>query len=192
MAALLGGELDVAAYAALAAQLWFVYDALEAVGDDLADNHTAAPFCLDELRRRPGLTADLRHLVGDDWQTTITALPSTRDYVARLRAIAADRWAGGWIAHHYTRYLGDLAGGQVVRSRLRTIYGIDGDGARFYAFDKISNPAEFRRRYRAALDSAPFDADEQRRVVDEAVNAFVLNIAVLDELAEQVGERASA
>ncbi|AEA28005.1 heme oxygenase (biliverdin-producing) [Pseudonocardia benzenivorans] len=188
MSALLGGELPVEDYAALAGQLWHVYDALERAGDALADEPAAAPFRREELRRAPALAADLHHLLGAGWPAECTPLPATRTYVAALRTIAADRWVGGWVAHHYTRYLGDLAGGQVVRALLRTRYGLVDDGARFYAFDAIPSVPAFRKQYRAALDATPFDEAEQRRVVDEAVRAFDLNIALLDELDPLTGD----
>ncbi|MEJ3657220.1 biliverdin-producing heme oxygenase [Actinomycetes bacterium KLBMP 9759] len=181
MTELLAGRLRVDEYALLAAQLYFVYSALEAAGDALADDPVARPFVIDELRRVPGLVADLEFLVGSDWESRIEALPATRRYTARLREVAQS-WPGGYVAHHYTRYLGDLAGGQVVRSVLQRSYGISGAGSLFYDFAHVGNPAAFRRRYRAALDSAPFDAQERERVRDETLRAFEYNIAVLEEL----------
>jgi heme oxygenase (biliverdin-producing, ferredoxin) len=187
MSALLGGTLTRDEYALLAGQLWFVYEALEQASDALAGDPVAEPFVIDELRRLPGLATDLAFLLGPAWRSRITALPATVAYVDRLREVSAG-WAGGYVAHHYTRYLGDLAGGQVVRAVLRRVYGIDGAGALFYDFDPIGSPAAFRRRYRAALDDAPFDAVERRRVADEAVRAFELNIALLTQLAGEIGD----
>lgn len=185
MSALLGGRLTVDEYALLAEQLYFIYTALEEAGDALAADPVAEPFVIDELRRIPGLVADLSYLLGPRWESRVAALPATAAYVERLREIAAT-WPGGYVAHHYTRYLGDLAGGQVVRATLRKAYGIEGAGALFYDFTEVGNPAAFRRRYRAALDSAPFDDRERERVADEAVHAFELNIAVLDQLADEL------
>lgn len=185
MNALLGGKLSRDEYALLAAQLWFIYGALERASDELAADPVAEPFVIDELRRVPGLAADLEFLLGPGWESQISALPATAEYVERLREVAAD-WPGGFVAHHYTRYLGDLAGGQIVRSVLKRSYGIVDEGARFYDFATVGNPAAFRRRYKAALDSAPFDDAERGRVADEAVRAFELNIAVLTDLAGEL------
>lgn len=112
-------------------------------------------------------------------------------YVRRMREVAFE-WPGGYVAHHYTRYLGDLAGGQVVGSLLRRRYGISGAGARFYDFSRVGNPHAFRKRYRHLLDNAGWDAGERRRIVDETLLAFELNISVLTELAAATAAHSAA
>jgi heme oxygenase len=99
-------------YIALVAQHYFVYEALETAAAVFADDPEAAPFLSDQLTRLPALEADLTFLLGDGWRDAIAPLPTTVRYVDRITGIAADRWAGGFVAHHYTRYLGDLSGGQ--------------------------------------------------------------------------------
>lgn len=182
MTALFDGGLPLAAYARLAAQYHFVYQAIEDASDAQADDPVAGAFVFDELRRVPALAADLAFLLGPDWAEEIEPVPATRDYVRRIRTIAFD-WPGGYVAHHYTRYLGDLAGGQAVRKLLKNTYGIDGPGARFYHFDLDSVPA-FRKRYRAQLDEAPWDAAERRRILTETRVAFEFNIEMLADLGE--------
>ncbi|MFC4944444.1 heme oxygenase (biliverdin-producing) [Pseudonocardia sp. GCM10023141] len=183
MNALLGGRLSRDEYALLATQLWFVYDALERASDVLAGDPVAEPFVIDELRRLPGLRRDLDFLLGPGWESEVAPLPATVEYADRLHEIATS-WPGGYIAHHYTRYLGDLAGGQIVRRVLQRSYGIVEDGAHFYDFGTVGNPAAFRRRYREALDGVPLG--ERDRVAAEAVRAFELNIAVLAQLADEL------
>ena len=184
MDALFDGELTLAGYARLAAQYHFVYQAIEEAGDALRGDPVAAPFVFEELRRGPALEADLAFLLGEDWAAQLEPVPATEAYVRRIRAVAAD-WPGGYVAHHYTRYLGDLAGGQAVRSLLKRHYGVEGPGALFYSFD-IANVPAFRKRYRAELDAAPWDEAEQRRIVTETRVAFECNIAVLADLAREL------
>ena len=88
--------------------------------------------------------------------------------------------------------LGDLAGGQIVGKVLERVYGLTGPGALFYDFSALGSPSRFRTRYRALLDAAPWDEIERRRVTDEAVRAFELNIAMLDGMAEATGLPAAA
>jgi len=181
MVRLLDGELPLAEYARLAAQYYFIYDAIESASDSMREHPEGGPFVLDELRRVPALTRDLEFLVGPGWREEIRPVPATEDYVRRIGTVAHN-WAGGYVAHHYTRYLGDLAGGQVVRRLLKDTYDIEGPGALFYHFDIDSTPA-FRKRYRALLDGAPWDATERARIVAEVRVAFEFNIAVLADLA---------
>ncbi|MTD56635.1 biliverdin-producing heme oxygenase [Amycolatopsis pithecellobii] len=185
MDALFGSRLPLPAYARLAAQYHFIYQALEEASDALTDHPVGGAFVFDELRRGPALAGDLAFLVGDDWATRIEPLPATQDYVRRIRTVAFD-WPGGYVAHHYTRYLGDLAGGQAVRKLLEQTYGITGPGALFYHFELDNVPA-FRKRYRALLDEAPWDSTERQRILTETLVAFEFNIAMLADLAREVG-----
>ncbi|HJQ46623.1 MAG TPA: biliverdin-producing heme oxygenase [Amycolatopsis sp.] len=182
MVRLLDGELPLADYGRLAAQYYFIYEAIEAASDAMREHPTGGPFVFDELRRLTALAADLEVLYGPDWPAAIEPVPATEDYVRRIRTVAHD-WAGGYVAHHYTRYLGDLAGGQVVRRLLKDAYGIEGPGALFYHFDGIESVPAFRKHYRALLDSAPWDAAERTRIVTEVGVAFECNVAVLADLA---------
>lgn len=109
MGDLLGGRLGVEAYARYTEQLWFVYEALEAGAHRLVPDPVAGPFVQPELMRLTALEKDLAHLRGPDWRTTLTALPATRAYAERV-AECAREWPAGYVAHHYTRYLGDLSG----------------------------------------------------------------------------------
>ncbi|WP_410636943.1 heme oxygenase (biliverdin-producing) [Amycolatopsis sp. lyj-346] len=186
MRALLGGELKQDGYTQLAIQYYFVYSAIEAASDAMAGDPVGGEFVFDELRRLPLLERDLAHLVGPDWRATISPLASTEAYVARVRE--ASTWAGGYVAHHYTRYLGDIAGGQVIRRTLEKNYDVAEAGALFYHFDGIGSAPRFRDRYRAKLDTAPWDDTERARVIDETLVAFECNVAVFDELALRLDE----
>ncbi|MFF4652227.1 heme oxygenase (biliverdin-producing) [Streptomyces sp. NPDC001380] len=184
MGDLLGGRLGLDAYARYTEQLWFVYRALEDGAARLADDPVAGPFVRPELERVPELERDLRHLAGEDWRARASALPATRRYAARIAEVAA-HWPAGYVAHHYTRYLGDLAGGQVVRRTAERTWGLDagGDGVRFYVFERIGSTPAFRREYRGLLDGLPVGEAERRRVAAECCDAFALNSAVLAGLA---------
>ncbi|MEO3752310.1 biliverdin-producing heme oxygenase [Streptomyces sp. B6B3] len=193
MTELLAGRLGVAAFRHYTEQLWFVYRALEDVPRPLTEDPVAGPFVRPELMRTAALERDLDHLHAledgdDDWRASATPLPATAGYVARLREVAGD-WPGGYVAHHYTRYLGDLSGGQVVRGTAEKAWGLTrkGDGVRFYVFDLIGNPAAYKREYRARLDAVPVGADEKLRMVEECRHAFALNSAVLTELGAAAG-----
>ncbi|MFJ5267182.1 heme oxygenase (biliverdin-producing) [Streptomyces sp. NPDC088358] len=186
MSDLLGGRLGVDAYARYTEQLWFVYEALEADAGTLAADPVAGPFIQPALLRRAALERDLTHLRGADWRSTLTALPATEAYAARV-AECARAWPGGYIAHHYTRYLGDLSGGQIIRDRAERTWGFarKGDGVRFYVFEDIANPAAFKRGYRELLDAVPADDLERQRIIAECRRAFALNTAVFGALGEE-------
>ncbi|QHC26779.1 biliverdin-producing heme oxygenase [Streptomyces sp. GS7] len=186
MGDLLGGRLGVDAYRRYTEQLWFVYRALEDASGALTADPVAGPFIRPELARTAELERDLAHLGGSSWRTGLTPLPATAAYAGRIAVCARD-WPAGYVAHHYTRYLGDLSGGQIIRGTAEKTWGFarKGDGVRFYVFEEIANPAAFKREYRELLDALPVDDLEKQRVVDECRRAFALNSAVFRELGEQ-------
>ncbi|WP_328839609.1 biliverdin-producing heme oxygenase [Streptomyces europaeiscabiei] len=186
MGDMLGGKLGVEAYTRYTEQLWFVYAALESAAPGLAGDPVAGPFIQPELMRLAALERDLEHLRGPGWRSTLTALPATEAYAGRV-AECARTWAGGYVAHHYTRYLGDLSGGQIIRDRAEKTWGFakKGDGVRFYVFEEITNPAAFKRGYRELLDRVRADDLEKQRIVSECKRAFALNTAVFLALGEE-------
>ena len=177
------GRLPRDAYADLAAQHWFIYEALEQAALTMAGDPIAGEFVLPELVRLPALGADLAFLIGPDWRQRITALPATRAYAGRLRAVAFDQ-APAFIAHHYTRYLGDLSGGQYLGPAIARAYGLAGDGHRFFIFPGVRPPA-FRTRYRELLDEISWPAADEQLFLAEVSEAYRLNIAVLADLKER-------
>ncbi|RPF33029.1 heme oxygenase (biliverdin-producing) [Streptomyces sp. TLI_185] len=186
MSDLLGGRLGVDAYARYTEQLWFVYEALEAGAERLASDPVAGPFIRPELFRLTALERDLAHLRGAGWRAGLSALPATGEYAARVRE-CAEQWPAGYVAHHYTRYLGDLSGGQIIRGKAEKTWGFarKGDGVRFYVFEGISNPAAFKRDYRELLDAVRADDLEKQRIVAECKRAFALNTAVFQALGRE-------
>lgn len=186
MSDMLGGALDVSAFYRYTGQLWHIYQALEAHWDALAADPVAGPFIRPELARLAHLEDDLAHLGGPQWRDDITALPATAEYAARITECAL-HWPAGYVAHHYTRYLGDLSGGQVIRGTAAKLWQLPkrGDGVRFYVFDQIANPAAFKRGYRTLLDELAVDDLEKQRVLGECRHAFDLNSAVFADLASE-------
>ncbi|MFE9725158.1 heme oxygenase (biliverdin-producing) [Streptomyces sp. NPDC005794] len=185
MGDMLGGRLGVDAYARYTEQLWFVYRALEDGAQALSEDPVTGPFIQPELMRTAELERDLAHLRGEGWRDGLEPLPATAAYAARV-AECAREWPAGYIAHHYTRYLGDLSGGQIIRGTAEKTWGFErkGDGVRFYVFEQIPNPAAFKREYRELLDAVNADDLEKQRIIDECKRAFALNTAVFRELGE--------
>ncbi|RIJ55010.1 biliverdin-producing heme oxygenase [Clavibacter phaseoli] len=169
-------------YVALVAQHYFVYRAIESATERMAADPVAARFISPRLTRLPAIEADLGFLVGPDWRDVVRPLASTAAYVERIEQVASV-WVGGFVAHHYTRYLGDLSGGRLLRSLLQRQFGFDTNGVGLYLFAEIAEPRRFCSTYREALDQVPWDDDERARVVAEVENAYRLTRDVFAELA---------
>jgi heme oxygenase len=179
---LMSGRLSEQDYGELVAQHYFAYLALDGVSKELVDHPVAGRFVFPELYREEALERDLRTVYGADWRRRIAPSKATRTLVARIEQMAD--WPGGYIAHHYTRYMGDLSGGQFIRMELQKIYGYEkgGGGVDFYVFDEVGSLPRFKNEYRARLDALPFGEREQRRMIGEVKLAYQLNTEVLGEL----------
>ncbi|GIE34067.1 heme oxygenase [Actinoplanes italicus] len=144
-------------------------------------------FADPALTRAPALEADLAHLYGADWESTITVLDSTLAYTDRLRELAATS-ATHFIAHHYVRYLGDLSGGQMIGRTLAKHYGLGEAGTSFYRFEQIPDPRAYKIAYRERLDALDLTDDQATTLIDEAQLAFRYNAAVFVELGARYPE----
>ncbi|MBZ4488459.1 biliverdin-producing heme oxygenase [Microbacterium sp. cx-55] len=191
MSDLIKGEGTRDDYINLVAQHWFIYEALEGAADRMRRDPVASVFISEKLTRLPALEADLEFLVGPDWRERIVPLPTTQRYVDRIRQVGAT-WAGGFVAHHYTRYLGDLSGGLFIGKLMQRRFGFDTNGIGFYIFGDIADPKAFKDVYRLQLDAVPWDDDERERVIDEVLQAYRFNTELFEDLARAKAESAVA
>jgi heme oxygenase len=128
------------------------------------------------------LEADLRFFFGQDWPPQIQPNEGTQAYCDRLREVCFS-WPGGFVAHHYTRYMGDLSGGQMIAKAVERSYDLqERRGTQFYVFDRIGDLSAFKNQYRANLDAGPWDDAEKQRIVEEVLLAYRLNARLLAAL----------
>jgi heme oxygenase len=182
VADLLAGRVDQQGYAEYLLRLRTVYDALEGAVRAHADDPAVAAVHDPDLERVPALDADLDHWLPDGPRTVSSpAVTAYRDRLAGARA-----WGPLLAAHHYTRYLGDLSGGQAIGRVVDRAFGRTGRGVAFYDFPAIPRPKPYKDAYRARLDALDLSPDETARVVDEVRAAFRLNQGLFAELADSL------
>jgi len=178
----LKGVVDKGSYRTLVADLYFVYAAMEEEMARLADHPVIAPIAFSELNRREALEQDLAFYYGSDWLQNIKATPAAQVYVERIRQIAKES-PELLVGHHYTRYLGDLSGGQILKNIAQKAMNLgENDGLNFYSFPEIADEKAFKTTYRAAMDQLPIDQPMADRMVEEANHAFHLNMKMFQEL----------
>lgn len=175
MSELLAGRVDGAGYAHYLGLLRRVYEALEDTAGELAGDPIASAVIDPSIERLAAIDADLDH-----WGRVEVESPATDAYVARIRA--STQWGGLFVAHHYTRYLGDLSGGQAIGRIMAREFGLEGVGTAFYAFPEVPKPKLYKDAYRSRLDALGLDAAERERVLDEVKAVFALNGGLFAEL----------
>ncbi len=180
----LKGVVDKKSYRNLVADLYFVYSAMEHEINILCNqNHPIiGPLGFPELNRKVPLEEDLNFYYGANWKEVIKPTESAREYSERIHQIAKEA-PELLIGHHYTRYIGDLSGGQVLKNIARKAMNLDEhQGLRFYEFDEINDEKDFKGKYSATLNSLPIDQATADRIIEEANYAFVCNMRMFKEL----------
>jgi heme oxygenase len=184
MQAFFRGQVPRDGYRELLTRLLPVYEVIEAAQQRLVDDPALKNLYFPELFRVEAIKRDLEFYFGPDWQAHVRDTPAVREYVWRVNWLA-ENWPAGLAAHHYTRYLGDLSGGQMIKRMVQKSFGLAGDdGVVFYEFPEITDIPAFKDKYRAGMDSIPLADGEAQKIVDEANRAFDLNVGLFSELDE--------
>ncbi|KAM9482267.1 heme oxygenase-like [Clarias gariepinus] len=170
-------------YKLLLCSLYKIYEALEEELDKNASHDSVAPIYFpQELARLPAIKKDLEHFYGPEWREKVTVPAATLRYAQRLKEVGSEH-PEYLVAHAYTRYLGDLSGGQVLGRIAQKSLGLKtGDGLTFFTFPSVSSPNLFKQLYRSRMNSIELTETQRQGVLEEAVRAFEFNIQVFDEI----------
>jgi heme oxygenase (biliverdin-producing, ferredoxin) len=178
----LKGVVEKSSYRKLVGNLYFVYSAMEEEMARLAQNPIISKINFPELHRKASLEQDLFYYYGSNWRDQVVLSPAGKAYVDRIREIAKTA-PELLIAHSYTRYMGDLSGGQILKGiAQRGMNLVEGEGTAFYEFEEIPDEKAFKANYRQTLDALPLDEADADRIVEEANDAFGLNMKMFQEL----------
>ncbi|KAM5288122.1 heme oxygenase 1 [Ctenodactylus gundi] len=178
------GQVTREGFKLVMASLYHVYVALEESIERNKDNPVFAPLYFpEELHRRAALEQDMAFWYGPRWQEVVPYTPATQHYVKRLLEVGRTE-PELLVAHAYTRYLGDLSGGQVLKKIAQKALDLpaSGEGVAFFTFPSIDNATKFKQLYRSRMNSLEMSPGLRQRVVEEAKTAFLLNIQLFEEL----------
>ena len=182
MGSFLRGVISEENYRTLIKDFYFVYSALEEEMERLDDDEFLKPIHFKELNRLNALKMDLRYYYGPNWMMEIKPSEACIQYTERIHEVA-DKDPYLLVGHHYTRYLGDLSGGQILRNIAEKALDLPkGEGLHFYDFPKIDDKKAFKTKYREGLDKVTTDTSKINDIIAEANYAFRLNMYMFDEL----------
>lgn len=168
-------------FARLVAGLYFVYKAMEESFETTGDKDVKE-LDYSTLRRLSALEDDLEYYYGADWKDTVKPSAATKKYVERINT-AAQESPTLLIAHQYTRYLGDLFGGQMMGGMATRTLGLEqGKGIAFYQFPGIPDNNAFIEDWYTSLNSLDLTDAQKVAIVDEANLVFDYNIELFSEL----------
>ncbi len=178
----LRGVVSKESYKQLVSNFYFIYRAMEEEVDKLKEDPIISKIAFDVLNRTESLSRDLRYYYGPNWRALIVPSEQCQRYVNRIREVAEDD-PELLVGHHYTRYLGDLSGGQILKGIAEKAMDLrEGEGLHFYEFEGISDAKGFKTSYRTALDNLPINQSQANAIINEANYAFRLNMYMFDEI----------
>ncbi|WP_421655612.1 heme oxygenase (biliverdin-producing) [Leptothermofonsia sp. ETS-13] len=182
VACFLKGTVEKNSYRNLVSNLYFVYSAMEEEMERQREHPIVSKIYFPELNRKAALEKDLLYYYGPNWREQVAPSAAAEEYVARIREVS-NTAPELLVAHSYTRYLGDLSGGQILKKIAQTAMNLsDGEGTAFYEFKTISDEKAFKNTYRQVMNDLPVDEATADRIVDEANDAFGLNMKMFREL----------
>jgi heme oxygenase (biliverdin-producing, ferredoxin) len=171
---LLHGAATREGYILLLRNLLPAYRAMEQALERHVGSHGLGLVAAYRLERARAIESDLVALCGD-WSRDVPLLAAGEFYAKRVAQAAAGDGMR-LIAHAYTRYLGDLSGGQILRRLLTRSLELRPTELTFYDFPRFSDLDALKADYRKILDQAGSLAADPQAVVEEGAIAFSLNI----------------
>lgn len=168
MVAFMRGGISAGSFFDYLGQLKRVYEILDTWGQNLSIYDA-------RLKRTPIINETLQ-LSGH----TVKRYSATDSYVMHLENLIDTNDDVAVLAHHYTRFMGDLAAGPMI-GFLADNLGIPDEMLKFYNFSDLGNLLEYRVSYGSALEQIvpPWDQD---RFISEVLLAFKYSQNILDDL----------
>lgn len=133
-----------------------------------------------ELHRKEALTKDMEYFFGENWEEQVQCSQAAQKYVERIHYVGQNE-PELLVAHAYTRYMGDLSGGQVLKKVAQRALKLPstGEGTQFYKFENVDNAQQFKQLYRARMNALDLNLKTKEKIVEEANKAFEYNMQVL-------------
>ena len=179
----LKGVLNPDEYVKLLTDFWYVYSTMEECVSSSTDPKVKNLQRWSAILNRTSfIERDLRYFKGPMWRNDLHPSEACNTYCYRIREVAEqDPYL--LIAHHYTRYIGDLSGGKILKGITeRVLKPPVGKGLKFYEFPDIPNAKDFKNNYREILNNLGMNESETNALITEANYAFRLNMYMFEEI----------
>ena len=183
---MLNQQLRLKDYVLYMRNLYEVYEAMEGVASTLEGS--LRQFFGPELCRAESIRRDLHNMAGTSWRD-LSVLDSTTTYSKRLLQLTKDN-SLPLLGHAYVRYLGDLNGGQILPRLISRQLELPTNALSFYIFEDIEDIINYKKQYRELLNCYSVTRIERDSIVQEAIRAFELNIALSTAVKEERVSRA--
>ncbi|MEM1426710.1 MAG: biliverdin-producing heme oxygenase, partial [Cyanobacteria bacterium P01_H01_bin.130] len=110
----LKGVVEKKSYRKLVSNFYYIYSAMEEEMDRHKDHPVVSKIYFPELHRKESLEKDMAYYFGADWRETTQPSAAAVGYIERIQEIGNES-PELLVSHSYTRYIGDLSGGQILK-----------------------------------------------------------------------------
>ena len=177
---IMSGELGKQAFVEWQKALYPVYETLEDILKKMRKTDpTIHIFDHRKLDRADSIYTDLLEF-GVDPIAEPTTLKSIPPYLEAIKKASEE--TPRLMAYHYTRYMGDMNGGQVIAMRMNKVYGIDKSAMSCYDFSQLGDLYHYRKQYKTLLELVPWTEEQRESFIDEAKTAYKINEQLFNEL----------
>jgi heme oxygenase len=185
---LLTGRATRYGYALLLRNLLLVYRLMERGLQYHARTPGIGRLARPQMYRSAALKSDLGNVYGRTWRSALPLLPAGKRYARRIAEVSAGDGVA-LVGHVYTRYFGDLSGGQILGRILSRSLKLDDGSLAFYAFSGIADTDAFKEVLRGDVDAIAMSISNPELIAEAAAEAFRLNIALAIEVQETARAR---
>jgi heme oxygenase len=161
--------------------LYPIYFKLETILKKKRKDPALHVFDHRKLDRSHSIYLDLQKL-GTDPILEPSPLKTIVPYIAAIEKASAVPQR--LMAYHYTRYMGDMNGGQVIARAMENVCGIDKNALTCYDFSELGDTYHYRKQYKTLLELSPWTEEEREAFIDEAKIAYARNADFFEELYE--------
>lgn|SRR3989338_874078 len=180
----IAGKINKAQYIKYLFNMYLIYSNLEQQLENNINNSVINNIYFPyELNRSDSIKKDLILLCGNDFMYKIKPLSSTLKYIERI-VYCGQNNPDLLLSHVYTRYMGDLYGGQILKNKVKKIMGLnDMDALNFYTFANIYNIKQFIYEYKYIINNLQIPSPYI--FVDEANLSFQFNIDIFNSINDE-------
>lgn len=160
-----------------------IYTSLEAGLEKNNRNPCIKPLCIPELYRSEPLKSDLS-CFKVHFRYPGKVLQNYQRYIQEI----AFKEPIKLISHAYTRYMGDLYGGQKMKKKIEELWD---KAVAFYDFGKLvevyqlKQPTMFVRQYTNIINQLPVEEENYLTLISEIDAAFLWHKRIFEELSSE-------
>lgn len=157
-----------------------VYSALENAILLNKNNPSVSKIYMPELERRGHILNDLK-LILSELPKEFPILSTTQSYVYHLNKLAQSS-PELLIAHSYTNYLAELAGGSMIKEILINKYGYKNSELSIFNFEGVSDFKSFQSKYHQLMNEIIQENHLEDAFIQESKLSYIFSTTVLIEL----------